>query len=70
MSEIRLAIAGVGNCASAFIQGLYYYERLILKILLIFYTTLTEQALSSRSLSATFCIFSFPMLSINSNQCR
>ncbi len=26
MSEIRLAIAGVGNCASAFIQGLYYYK--------------------------------------------
>jgi len=27
MSEIRLAIAGVGNCASAFIQGLYYYKK-------------------------------------------
>ncbi|MCL5986456.1 MAG: inositol-3-phosphate synthase [Actinobacteria bacterium] len=27
MSEIRLAIAGIGNCASAFIQGLYYYEK-------------------------------------------
>jgi len=27
VSEIRLAIAGVGNCASAFIQGLYYYEK-------------------------------------------
>ena len=26
MSEIRLAIAGIGNCASAFIQGLYYYK--------------------------------------------
>ena len=26
MSEIRLVIAGVGNCASAFIQGLYYYK--------------------------------------------
>lgn len=26
MSEIRLAIAGVGNCASAFIQGIYYYK--------------------------------------------
>ena len=26
MPEIRLAIAGVGNCASAFIQGLYYYK--------------------------------------------
>jgi myo-inositol-1-phosphate synthase len=26
LSEIRLAIAGVGNCASAFIQGLYYYK--------------------------------------------
>lgn len=26
MPEIRLAIAGVGNCASAFVQGLYYYK--------------------------------------------
>lgn len=26
MSEIRLAIAGVGNCASAFIQGIYKYK--------------------------------------------
>ncbi len=26
MSEIRLAIAGVGNCASAFIQGIHYYK--------------------------------------------
>ena len=26
MSEIRLAIAGVGNCASAFIQGINYYR--------------------------------------------
>ena len=26
MPKIRLAIAGVGNCASAFIQGLYYYK--------------------------------------------
>jgi len=26
VSEIRLAIAGVGNCASAFIQGIYYYK--------------------------------------------
>jgi myo-inositol-1-phosphate synthase len=27
MSEIRLAIAGVGNCASALLQGLEYYRR-------------------------------------------
>ena len=26
MSEIRLAIAGVGNCASALLQGLEYYR--------------------------------------------
>ncbi len=26
MSRIRLAIAGVGNCASALVQGLYYYR--------------------------------------------
>lgn len=26
MGKIRLAIAGVGNCASAFIQGIYYYK--------------------------------------------
>lgn len=26
MPEIRLAIAGVGNCASAFMQGIYYYK--------------------------------------------
>jgi len=26
MSEIRLAIAGVGNCASSFIQGICYYK--------------------------------------------
>lgn len=26
MSEIRLAIVGVGNCASALIQGLFYYR--------------------------------------------
>jgi myo-inositol-1-phosphate synthase len=26
MSKIRLAIAGVGNCASAFIQGIYHYK--------------------------------------------
>ena len=26
MSEIRVAIAGVGNCASAFVQGLEYYR--------------------------------------------
>ncbi len=27
MSEIRIAIAGVGNCASALLQGLSYYQR-------------------------------------------
>ena len=27
MSKIRVAIAGVGNCASALVQGLYYYAR-------------------------------------------
>lgn len=27
MPELRLAIAGVGNCASSFIQGLHYYEK-------------------------------------------
>lgn len=27
MSEIRLAIAGVGNCASSLVQGLEYYRR-------------------------------------------
>jgi len=26
MSEIRLAIAGVGNCASAIVQGTFYYD--------------------------------------------
>ena len=26
MSKIRLAIAGVGNCASSLIQGLEYYK--------------------------------------------
>ena len=26
MSKIRLAIAGVGNCANSFIQGLEYYK--------------------------------------------
>jgi len=26
MDKIRLAIAGVGNCASSFIQGLFYYK--------------------------------------------
>ncbi|HJW96599.1 MAG TPA: inositol-3-phosphate synthase, partial [archaeon] len=26
MSEIRLAIAGVGNCASSLVQGLFYYK--------------------------------------------
>ena len=29
MSEIRVAIAGVGNCASALIQGVHYYLSLI-----------------------------------------
>ncbi len=27
MSEIRVAVAGVGNCASALIQGIHYYAR-------------------------------------------
>jgi len=27
LSKIRVAIAGVGNCASALVQGLYYYAR-------------------------------------------
>src|SRR5260370_42695364 len=27
MSSIRLAIAGVGNCASSLVQGLEYYKR-------------------------------------------
>ena len=27
MSKIRVAIAGVGNCASALVQGLHYYSR-------------------------------------------
>ncbi|MDD4282100.1 MAG: inositol-3-phosphate synthase, partial [Candidatus Methanofastidiosa archaeon] len=26
MSKIRLAIAGIGNCASSLIQGLEYYK--------------------------------------------
>ena len=26
MKEIKIAIAGVGNCASSLIQGLYYYR--------------------------------------------
>jgi len=26
MGKIRVAIAGVGNCASALIQGVYYYQ--------------------------------------------
>ena len=26
MSKIRLAIAGVGNCASSLVQGLTYYN--------------------------------------------
>jgi len=29
MKEIRVAIAGIGNCASALIQGLYYYKKTI-----------------------------------------
>lgn len=28
MSEIRVAIAGVGNCASSLIQGIYYYAKI------------------------------------------
>ena len=26
MSEIKIAIAGIGNCASSLIQGIYYYK--------------------------------------------
>ena len=26
MAEIRVAIAGLGNCASALIQGVHYYR--------------------------------------------
>ena len=26
MPDIKIAIAGVGNCASALVQGLYYYR--------------------------------------------
>ena len=26
MSKVRVAIIGVGNCASSFVQGLYYYR--------------------------------------------
>lgn len=26
MSKIKVAIAGLGNCASALIQGIYYYR--------------------------------------------
>ena len=26
MSKIRVAIAGVGNCASALVQGVHYYR--------------------------------------------
>ena len=26
MPKIKVALAGVGNCASAFIQGLHYYS--------------------------------------------
>ena len=27
MKEIRIAIAGLGNCASALIQGIHYYKK-------------------------------------------
>jgi len=27
MSEIRVAIAGIGNCASSLIQGIHYYTQ-------------------------------------------
>ncbi|HBL23632.1 MAG TPA: inositol-3-phosphate synthase, partial [Deltaproteobacteria bacterium] len=27
MPEIRVAIAGVGNCASSLVQGIFYYAR-------------------------------------------
>ncbi|HEY9246058.1 MAG TPA: inositol-3-phosphate synthase, partial [Candidatus Methanoperedens sp.] len=27
MAEIRIAVAGVGNCASSLIQGLEYYKK-------------------------------------------
>ena len=27
LGEIKVAIAGVGNCASSLIQGLYYYQK-------------------------------------------
>ena len=26
MDKIKIAIAGVGNCASSLIQGIYYYK--------------------------------------------
>ncbi len=26
MSKIRIAIAGLGNCASSLVQGIYYYR--------------------------------------------
>lgn len=26
MSKIKIAIVGIGNCASSLIQGIYYYE--------------------------------------------
>ena len=26
MNKIKIAIAGVGNCASSLIQGIYYYK--------------------------------------------
>ncbi len=28
MSEIKIAISGIGNCASSLIQGLYYYKKI------------------------------------------
>jgi len=29
MAKIRIALAGVGNCASGFLQGLHYYRDFI-----------------------------------------
>ena len=26
MDKIKIAVVGIGNCASSLIQGLYYYE--------------------------------------------
>jgi myo-inositol-1-phosphate synthase len=28
MAKIKVALAGVGNCASAFVQGLAYYSKI------------------------------------------